>query len=338
MNLVAKDIAIDLGTSTTLVYVQGRGVVLNEPTVVAINAITSEILAVGSNAKEMLGRTPDNIIALRPIRGGVIANFYGARMMLESFISKAIDKSFLTKPRVIICVPAGITDVEERAVEEAAYSSGAKEVYLMEEAMAAAIGAGINIGTADGTMIVNIGGGTAETAVLSLGGIVASDSIRLAGDAMDKDIIEYVKTKFNLLISDTAAEELKNQIGAAFSSMTEERMQIKGRNLSTGLPDTVTVSTSDIEKAIARVMEAIVKTINVTLEKTPPELASDIMGRGIVVCGGGAYLKNIDRYISSKIGIPIVIADNPLECVVLGAGKSLSNIDVLKKSDKSRRR
>lgn len=338
MNFVAKDIAIDIGTSTTLVYVQGSGVVLQEPTVVAINAITNDILAVGRAAKEMLGRTPDNIIALRPIRGGVIANFYGARMMLESFISKATDKSFFTKPRVIICVPSGITDVEERAVEEVAYSSGAKEVYLMEEAMAAAIGAGIKIESPEGSMIVDIGGGTSEMAVLSLGGIVVSDSIRLAGDTMDKDIIEYIKTKFNVLIGETAAEEIKNQIGAAFSSMTEERMQIKGRNLSTGLPDTITVYTSDVEKAIARVMEAIVKTINVTLEKTPPELASDIMSKGIVVCGGGAYIKNIDRYITSKIGIPVVLANNPLECVVIGAGKSLTNIDVLKRSDKSRRR
>ena len=338
MNLMAKDIAIDLGTSTTLVYVKGKGVVLKEPTVVTINNMTNEVLAVGSVAKEMLGRTPENIVAAKPLKGGVIANFNGTRKMLREFISKITEKTFLSRPRVIICVPSGITDVEERAVEEAAYSSGAAEVYLMEEAMAAAIGAGIKVDSPEGSMIVDIGGGTAEAAVISLGGIVVSNSIRLAGDDMDKDIIEYVKDKFNVLIGETAAEEIKNQIGAAFSSMTEERIQVKGRNLSTGLPDTITVCSSDIEKAISRIMEEIVKTINVTLEKTPPELAADIMEKGVVVCGGGAYIKNIDRYISNRIGIPVLLAENPLECVVSGAGKTLGNIEVLKKSEKSRRR
>lgn len=338
MNLMAKDIAIDLGTSITLVYVKGKGIVLKEPTVVTINGITNEVLAVGNAAKEMLGRTPENIIAVRPLKGGVIANFNGTRIMLREFISKVTDKGFLSKPRVIICVPSGITDVEERAVEEAAYSSGASEVYLMEEAMAAAIGAGIKVDSPEGSMIVDIGGGTSEIAVISLGGIVVSNSTRLAGDDMDKDIIEYIKEKFNVLIGETAAEEIKNQIGAAFSSMTEEKVQVKGRNLSTGLPDTVTVYSSDIEKAISRVMEEIVKTINITLEKTPPELAADIMEKGIVICGGGAYIKNIDRYINEKIGIPVIITENPLESVVMGAGKSLSNIEVLKKSEKNRRR
>ena len=296
MKLMAKDIGIDLGTSTTLVYVKGSGVVLNEPTVVAINDITGEVLAVGGAAKEMLGRTPDNIIAVKPLKGGVIANFYGTRMMLEEFISKSVKKSMLTKPRVVICVPSGITDVEAMAVEQVATDAGAKEVYIMEEAMAAAIGAGIKVDSPEGSMIVDIGGGTTEVAVISLGGIVASNAIRLAGDNLDHDIIEYIKEKYNVIIGENIAEEIKNTIGAAFSSMTEERMQVKGRNLSTGLPHTITVTTSDIEKAMSKILEEIVKTINLTLEKTPPELASDIMERGIIICGGGAYIKNIDRY------------------------------------------
>lgn len=338
MKLMAKDIGIDLGTSTTLVYVKGTGVVLNEPTVVAINDVTGEVLAVGSTAKEMLGRTPDNIIAVKPLKGGVIANFYGTRMMLEEFISKAVKKSVLTKPRVVVCVPSGITDVESMAVEQVANDAGAKEVYIMEEAMAAAIGAGIKVDSPEGSMIVDIGGGTTEVAVISLGGIVACQAIRVAGDNLDHDIIEYIKEKYNIIIGDNIAEEIKNTIGAAFSSMTEERMQVKGRNLSTGLPDTVTVTTSDIQQAMSKILEEIVKTINLTLEKTPPELASDIMERGIIICGGGAYIKNIDRFISDRVGIPVIIATNPLECVARGAGSALSNIEVLKKSTKSRRR
>lgn len=338
MKFVAKDIGIDLGTSTTLVYVKGAGIVLNEPTVVAINNVTDEVLAVGNQAKEMLGRTPDNIVAVKPLKGGVIANFYGTKMMLEEFINKCTNKSMFAKPRVVICVPSGITDVEERAVEETAYLSGAKEVYVMEEAMAAAIGAGIKVDSPEGAMIVDIGGGTTEVAVVSLGGIVVSNAIRTAGDDMDIDIIEYIKNKYDVIIGENIAEEIKNTIGAAFSSMTEEKMQVKGRNLSTGLPDTITVSTSDIEEAMRRIMEEIVKTINLTLEKTPPELAADIMEKGIVITGGGAYIKNIDRYISDKIGIPVVIANNPLECVARGAGQALSNIEVLKKSVKNRRR
>lgn len=338
MKFVAKDIGIDLGTSTTLVYVKGAGIVLNEPTVVAINNITDEVLAVGNQAKEMLGRTPDNIVAVKPLKGGVIANFYGTKMMLEEFINKCTNKSMFAKPRVVICVPSGITDVEERAVEETAYLSGAKEVYVMEEAMAAAIGAGIKVDSPEGAMVVDIGGGTTEVAVVSLGGIVVSNAIRTAGDDMDTDIIEYIKNKYDVIIGENIAEEIKNTIGAAFSSMTEEKMQVKGRNLSTGLPYTVTVSTSDIEEAMKKIMEEIVRTINLTLEKTPPELAADIMEKGIVITGGGAYIKNIDRYISDKIGIPVIIANNPLECVVRGAGQALSNIEVLKKSVKNRRR
>lgn len=338
MKFMAKDIGIDLGTSTTLVYVKGSGVVLNEPTVVAINDVTGEVLAAGSNAKEMLGRTPDNIVAVKPLKGGVIANLYGTRMMLEEFISKSVNKGVLSKPRVVICVPSGITDVEERAVEDVAYNAGAKEVYIMEEAMAAAIGAGIKVDSPEGSMIVDIGGGVTEIAVISLGGIVVSKATRIAGDDLDRDIIEYVKAKYNVIIGENIAEEIKNTIGAAFASMTEEKMQVKGRNLSTGLPDTITVSTSDIELAMRKILEEIVKNINLTLEKTPPELVSDIMEKGIIISGGGAYIKNIDRYISNKVGVPVIIANNPLECVVRGAGSALSNIEVLKKSMKSKRR
>ena len=338
MKLMAKDIGIDLGTSTTQIYVKGEGIVLREPTVVAINDVTGDVLAVGNVAKEMLGRTPDNILAVKPLKGGVIANFYGTRMMLEEFIKKCTNKSMLSKPRVVICVPSGVTDVEERAVEETAYLSGAKEVYVMEEAMAAAIGAGIKVDSPEGAMIIDIGGGITEVAVISLGGIVISNAIRTAGDDLDKDIIEYVKNKFDVLIGDNIAEEIKNTIGAAFSSMTEERMQVKGRNLTTGLPDTITVTTSDIEAAMRRILEEIIKVINITLEKTPPELAADIMEKGIAVCGGGAYIKNIDRYISDRIGIPVYIANNPLECVARGVGSALSNIEVLKKSIKTRRK
>lgn len=338
MKFVAKDIGIDLGTSSTLIYVKGSGIVLNEPTVVAINDITGEILAVGKEAKEMLGRTPDNIIAVKPLKGGVIANLYGTRMMLEEFVNKSTNKSFLSKPRIVVCVPSGVTDVEERAVEQVAYDAGAREVYIMEEAMAAAIGAGIKVDSAEGSMIVDIGGGTTEIAVISLGGIVVSKAVRLAGDDLDLDIIEYIKEKYNVIIGENIAEEIKNTIGAASSSMTEERMQVKGRNLTTGLPDTINISTKDVEQAMNKILEELVKNINQTLEQTPPELAADIMEKGIVVSGGGAYIKNIDRYISDKIGIPVIIATNPLECVVRGAGTALGNIEVLKKSIKNKRR
>lgn len=338
MSIFSKDIGIDLGTSITMIYVKGKGIVLREPSVVSINAVTDEVLAVGENAKEMLGRTPDNILALRPLKGGVIANFYATKMMLSQFINKVVEKKWFARPRVVICVPSGVTDVEERAVEEVVYSAGAGQVFLMEEAMAAAIGAGIKIDTAEGKMIVDIGGGTTEIAVISLGGIVASTSIRIAGDDFDKDIIEYIKQKHNVIIGEVAAEEIKSNIGAAFLSMTEDRMQVKGRDLETGLPNNITVCTSEIQEAMRRVIEEILRAINVTLEKTPPELAADVMTSGIVLSGGGAYIKNLDRYISNELNIPVHVANNPLECVVRGAGSALSNIDVLKKAMKSRRR
>ncbi len=338
MSILAKDIGIDLGTSTTMVYVKGKGIVLREPSVVAINGITNEVLAVGDMAKEMLGRTPENILALKPLKGGVIANFYATKMMLEQFISKVTEKTIFSKPRVVVCVPSGVTDVEERAVEEVVYSSGAKEVYIMEELMAAAIGAGLKVDGPEGTMIVDIGGGTTEVAVISLGGIVSSSSVRLAGDDIDKDIVEYIKNRKNVIIGEAAAEELKNTIGAAYSSMTEEKMQVKGRELTTGLPATITVCTSEVQEAMQRIIEEILRTINETLERTPPELAADIMEKGIVLSGGGAFIKNIDRYITSIINIPVHIADNPLDCVIRGTGIALNNIEVLKKAAKKRRK
>ena len=337
MSFLSKDVGIDLGTATTMLYVKGKGIVLREPSVVAINSVTNEVLAVGGAAKEMIGRTPDNILALRPLRGGVIANFYATKMMLEKFMSKAIDKNIFSKPRVVICVPADVTDVEERAVEEVVYSCGAREVYVMEEAMAAAIGAGLKVDSAEGTMIVDIGGGTTEIAIMSLGGIVSAKSIRMAGEEIDKDIIEYVKTKRNVIIGETVAEEIKNTIGAAYSSMTEERTQVKGRENTTGLPVTITVSTSEIQEAMQRVIEEILRAINETFENTPPELAADVMINGIVLSGGGSGIKNIDRYINSVVGVPVHIANNPLDCVIRGAGIALNNIEILKKAAKRRR-
>lgn len=337
MSFLSKDIGIDLGTTKTMIYVKGKGIVLREPSVVAINAITNEVLAVGDSAKEMLGRTPDNILALKPLRRGVIANFYATKMMLEKFINKVVEKNFFNKPRVVVCVPADVTDVEERAVEEVVYSCGAREVYVMEEAMAAAIGAGLKIDGPEGSMIVDIGGGTTEIAVMSLGGIVSAKSIRLGGDDIDRDIIEYIKTKRNVMIGEAAAEETKMVIGAAYSSMTEERMQVKGRELTTGLPVTITVCTSEIQEAMQRVIEEILRNINETFENTPPELAADVMVNGIVLSGGGAGIKNIDRYINSVVGIPVHIANNPLDCVIRGAGIALNNIDMLKKAAKKRK-
>ena len=338
MKLVAKDVCIDLGTSSTLIYVKNKDIVLNEPSVVAINNITDEILAVGNEAKEMLGRTPKSIAAIKPLKSGVIANYYGARKMLEYFMQKSVEQNMFNKPRIIISVPYGITDVEERAVEEVGYSVGAKEVYIMEETMAAAIGSGIKVDSPEGSMIVDIGGGTTEAAVISLGGIVVSNAIRLAGDDMNRDIVEYVKNKYNVLIGENVAEEVKNNIGAAFVSLTEEKMKVKGRNLETGLPDSVTITTSDTVVSLSRILEEIIKLINETLEKTPPELAADVMGKGIILSGGCAQIKKIDAFISSRLGIPVLIAEKPEEVVARGMGITLNNIDVLKKTVKNRRR
>ena len=337
MKSLSKEIGIDLGTSYTRISVRGRGTVLSEPTVVAINKITGEILAVGNQAREMLGRTPDSIVAVKPLKDGIIADFEATRMLIQNLVYRVVPKSLFYKPKMVITIPSSITDVEERAVEGVGYKAGAKAVYLMEEVMAAAIGAGLPIDRPEGCMIVDIGGGTSEIAVLSLGGIVTENSVKVAGDKLDRDIVEYIRTKFNVLIGLTEAEEIKKQIGTAISAMTEEKVSVKGRNLSTGLPETVTVTTLDINDAIKDSLEIILKAIKTTLENTPPELSSDIMSKGIVLCGSGALLKNIDRYINEQTGIPVFIAESPSECVSRGVAMSLENIEVLKKSVKSRR-
>lgn len=338
MGIMSRDIGIDLGTSNVRIFVKGRGVVLDEPAVVAINRITGEVLAVGNVAKEMLGRTPDNIIAVKPLKDGVIADFDSTASMLETFISKVIPKSLFSKPRLVISIPYGITDVEERAVEGVAYKAGAKVVYLIEEIMAASFGSKVKVERAEGSMIVDIGGGTSEMAVLSLGGIVVSNSLRIAGEKFDKDIVEYVKNKFNCITSEADAEEVKKQIGSVFATMTEEKHTINGRNLNTGLPENIVLTTKDVQEAIMGSIEKIVKAIKVTLEQTPPELSADIMERGIIITGGSASIKNLDRYISGELGIPVHIAENPLDCVVKGLGATLDSITVLKKAVKTKKR
>ncbi len=337
MGIISKDIGIDLGTSNIRIHLKGKGVVLSEPAVVAINQITGEILAVGNQAKEMIGRTPDSIVAFKPLKDGVIADFESTRALMQNLISRVVQKSLFYRPRIVVSIPSGITDVEERAVEGVVYKSGAKEVYLMEEVMAAAIGSGLEVEKPEGAMIVDLGGGTSEMAVLSLGGIVVSNSVKIAGEKLDKDIVEYIKQKFNVIIGDGEAEEVKKQIGAATAAMTEDRMEVKGRNLLTGLPETITVTTEDINEAMKDSLNEILRVIKLTLEQTPPELASDIMERGITLSGGLSLLRNIDRLISDETGMPVFIADEPEKCVVKGVGMALDNIEVLKKATKTRK-
>ena len=338
MGIISKDIGLDLGTSNIRIHIKGKGIVLSEPTVVAINKITGEILAVGNQAKEMLGRTPDNIIAVKPLKDGVIADFDGTRMLIQTLISSVIPKSLFSKPRLVVSIPAGITDVEERAVQGVAYKAGAKDVFLMEEAMAAAIGAGIKVEQPEGSMIVDIGGGTSEMAVLSLGGIVVSNSVKVAGDKIDRDIIEYIKQNFNVIIGGGEAEEVKKQIGAATSAMTDEKMIIKGRNLTSGLPQTITITTEDIKNAMSDALYEILRVIKLTLEQTPPEIAADIMERGIVLSGGCSQIKNLDRFINEETGIPVFLAENPENCVLKGLGMALDSIEILKKTTLARKR
>lgn len=338
MGIISKDIGIDLGTSNIRIHVKGKGMVLSEPSVVAINKITGEILAVGNQAKEMVGRTPDNIVAVKPLKDGVIADFDGTRMLIQSLISRVVPKSLFSKPRLVVSIPAGITDVEERAVQGVAYKAGAKDVFLMEEAMAAAIGARIKVEQPEGSMIIDIGGGTSEMAVLSLGGIVVTNSIKVAGDKLDRDIIEYIKQKFNVLIGEGEAEEVKKQIGAATAAMTEEKMSIKGRNLTTGLPETITVTTEDINQAMSDSLNEILRVVKLTLEETPPEIAADIMERGIVLSGGCSQIKNLDRFISENTGMPVFLAENPECCVLKGLGMALDSIEILKKTTLARKR
>lgn len=329
-NLKGKDIGIDLGTANILVMLKGKGIVLNEPSVVAIDKMTGEILATGREAKEMLGRTPDSIKAIRPLQDGVIADFTATQLLLKNIVSKVCQRYNAGRPRVVVGVPSGITEVEERAVEESVLRAGAKEVFLIEEPMAAAIGANLDVAEPTGNIIVDIGGGTTEVAVISLGGIVVCNSLRTAGDELDEDIVNYVKKELGLAIGETTAEEIKKEIGCATPLVTELSMEIKGRDLTTGLPRTAVITSSQVEEAIRESICEIVEVIKLTLEKTPPELASDIVERGIVLAGGGALIKNFDQLISSETEMPVHVADNPLECVVRGTGKTLEDLEKLR--------
>jgi len=329
-NLKGKDIGIDLGTANTLVLLKGKGVILKEPSVVAIDRKTGSILATGFEAKEMLGRTPEQIEAVRPLKDGVIADFTATQLMLKNIVTKVCQRYNAGKPRVVVGVPSGITEVEERAVEESVIRAGAKEVYLIEEPMAAAIGANLDVAEPTGNIIVDIGGGTTEVAVVSLGGIVVSNSLRIAGDELDEDIINYIKREMGLAIGETTAEEIKMEIGCATPLMTELSMEVRGRDLTTGLPRNIVVTSSQIQEAMQDSINEIIEIVKITLEKTPPELASDIVEKGIVLAGGGALIKNLDKLLSQRTGMPVYIAENPLECVVKGTGKTLEDLERLK--------
>jgi rod shape-determining protein MreB and related proteins len=331
----ANDIAIDLGTANTLVYARGRGIILNEPSVVAVQknyrGMQNRVLAVGKEAKEMLGRTPGSIVAIRPIKDGVIADFEVTQSMLKYFISKSMGgKKALVRPRIIICVPYGITQVEKRAVKESAQSAGAREVYLIEEPMAAAIGAGLPITEPSGNMVVDIGGGTTGVAVISLGGIVYCKSIKIAGDKFDESIVNYVRRQFNLLIGERTAENIKMAIGNAYPFDEERVMEIKGRDLVAGAPKTIEITSTQVHDALTDSVNEVVDAVKTALEKTPPELASDIVDNGIVLTGGGALLANLDILLRERTGLPVSLAEDPLTCVVLGSGKVLEELDLLK--------
>ncbi|QNB48470.1 MreB/Mrl family cell shape determining protein [Thermanaerosceptrum fracticalcis] len=331
--LFTKDLGIDLGTANTSVFMKGKGIVLTEPSVVAIQRDTNNVLAVGDEAKQMIGRTPGNIIAIRPMKDGVIADFEVTHTMLRYFIRKALNANinYFNRPRVVICVPAGVTTVEERAVREAAIQAGAKEAYLIEEPMAAAIGAGLPVHEPTGNMIVDIGGGTTDVAIISLGGIVTSRTIRVGGDEMDEAIVQYIKRAYNLMIGERTAEEIKISIGSAIEPPNGENYQVRGRDMVSGLPKLVMVSAKEIKDALAEPVTAIVEAIKVCLEKTPPELAADIMDRGIMMAGGGSLLRGLDKLISQETGMPVHIAEEPLYAVARGSGKVLENIDILKR-------
>lgn len=331
MGIFSKYIGIDLGTANTLVHVKGKGIVLREPSVVAINKKTGAILAVGDSAKEMIGRTPGNIVAIRPMKGGVIADFDVTQSMLKYFIKKALNSNIFSRPKVVICVPSGVTEVERRAVEEATREAGAKEAYLIEEPMAAAIGANLPVEEPTGSMVVDVGGGTSEVAVISLGGIVESKSLRIAGDQFDEDIARFIKKEYNLMIGERTAEHIKITVGAAYPIPNKEVVEVRGRDLLTGLPKNITISSSEVAEALKESISAILDAIKQTLEKTSPELASDIMIKGIMLTGGGALLRGFDKVIMKETGIPVFIAENPLDCVAIGAGKVLERIDILRK-------
>ena len=332
--MFSYDLAIDLGTANTLVYMKGKGVVVSEPSVVAVKTGHSgqrKVLAVGKDAKEMLGRTPGSIVAIRPMKDGVIADFDYTEEMLRYFIRKVHNRKNLVRPRIVICVPSGITQVEKRAVRESAESAGAREVYLIEEPMAAAIGAGLPITEASGNMIVDIGGGTTEVAVISLAGIVYSQSVRIGGDKLDEAIVQYMKRKYNLLIGERTAEAVKIGIGNVYAAGDEVKtMEVKGRDLVSGIPKTLEINSDEIREAMSESVNTIVEAVRICLERTPPELAADIVDKGIVLAGGGAYLKNLDILLREETGLPVVVAEDPLSCVVLGSGAVLDQLDLLR--------
>ena len=330
-NMFSSDLAVDLGTANTLIYVKGRGVVSSEPSVVAINSGTKEILAIGQEAKNMLGRTPANIIAVRPMKDGVIADYDTTEKMIRYFILKVHNRRALVRPRMVICIPSGVTQVEKRAVKDSAIQAGAREVYLIEEPMAAAIGAGLPIQEPSGNMVVDIGGGTTEVAVISLSGIVYANSVRVGGDEMDDNIVNYIERQYNLLIGTATAEDLKIKLGSAFPLENEIKTEIKGRDLVTGIPKTIEISDSEIREALKESITKIVDAVRIALEQTPPELSADIVDRGIVLTGGGALLKNLDKRLSHETGLPIIVSDDPLKAVVLGSGKVLDDIELLRK-------
>jgi len=333
LGVFSNDLAIDLGTANTLVYVKGKGIVLSEPSVVAVrlDRTKNRVLAVGSEAKKMLGRTPGNIVATRPMRDGVIADFEVTEAMLRHFITKVHNRRRLVRPRIIIAVPSGITQVEKRAVRESAESAGAREVFLIEEPMAAAIGAGLPITEPTCNMVVDIGGGTTEVAVISLAGIVYSRSLRVAGDKMDEAIMQYIKRKYNLLIGERTAEIIKTAIGNAYPDPADlETIEVKGRDLVSGIPKILAIDSEEIRIAISEQIDAIVETVKIALEQTPPELAADIVDRGIVLTGGGALLKNLDKLLMEESGLPITVTEDPLSTVALGSGEAIDSIDILK--------
>lgn len=325
MGVFSNDVAIDLGTANTLVYLRGKGIVLNEPSVVAVDRTTTKVIAVGKEAKSMLGRTPDEIVAVRPLKDGVIADFEKTEDLLREFIQKALRRRTWVRPRIIICVPSGITEVEKRAVQDSAQHAGAREVLLVPEPIAAAIGVGLPVGKPSGNMIIDIGGGTTEIAVMALNSIVNQQSIRVGGDEMDEAIVQYVKKAYNLLIGEQTAEQIKIRIGSAFRLEQEEEMEIKGRDLVAGIPKTMKISSVEVREALSEPLQQIVDALMQSLEKTPPELASDIVDRGIVMTGGGSLLRGIDMLLREATNLPITVAEDPLTCVVLGTGKILDD-------------
>ncbi len=331
-SLFSSDLAIDLGTANTCVYVRGKGIVVNEPSIIAINKVNGRVEAVGREAKEMLGRTPGNIVAIKPMKDGVIADFEYTEKMLAYFIRKAHNnRNVWVRPRIVIGVPSEITQVEKRAVKDSAYRAKASEVHLVEEAMAAAIGAGMPITEPSGNMIVDIGGGTTDIAVISLAGIVYSKAVRVAGNEMDEALIQYIKKTYNLLIGERTAEQIKMEVGSAYPLEERMSMEIKGRHLIEGVPKTITITDEEIREALAETVNVIVDAVRVALERTPPELSADIVDRGIVLTGGGALLKNLDKRLREETGLPLAMADDPLSSVVLGAGKMLSDFNLLRK-------